>query len=445
MSRQASLPTPTAGSHRSRRSHRFLLALLALIALLGSACSNTTETNTAGNRDVVVRTPPTESDKSADAGSSIVDDSTATNDPVKEGPSDAIVKLPAKNEPTPIVKDPAAVAVPSSGVLAAALSQTDENSFSFDMGMNMNMNMMGMSMVMAPEEPLMTGSVSGDRMHAVMDMSVMMQGTTVTDEQGIPVPMGPMDEFDDLQLEMWFDGTVMTIDMSTMAALDPAVTGAAARGPVSFDLNELGDSFGVDEVTSEMLGDAGMFSGMGSMDPAEIGNILRGLDSVVEAGRAEVDGRAVTVYSGSVSMADYTEAMGEDIWSELGQMDDMGSPEELAAMVSAIESLDIEMTVMVDDDDLLRRFEMFIDMGPMFEAMLGGAQTFEPGAEALTDEDEFGQALEEAFAAMFADLDMTMFTWMEFYDYGESFVFSPPAAVDLTDDADVLFGDSIAA
>ena len=401
----------------------------------------------------MIFTPPTEGGSAASSGGNDggdnVDGDRNDGGSTARSPQNATVIDPTPSYVrTPIRKNPAAVAIPSSNVLAAAITETDDNSFSFDVGMNMTMDMMGMSMSMAPEEPVMSGEASGDRMHAVMDMGTMMSAMTMTDEQGNPVPVPELDELGDLRFEMWLDGTVMTVDMSAMAAIDPSVTGPAAQGAVSFDLVELAndfgvDDFGVDEVTSEMLSGANMYPGMGSMDPAAIGDVLRGLDTVVEVGRTEVNGRPVTVYSGTVSMAEYSEAMGQDVWAELGQMNDVGSADEVAAMMDAIIGIDIEMTVMIDDDDLLRRLEMFMDLAPMFEAMFAG-DGLSP-ADAPSGEDELGRALEEAFEAMFAEMDMTVFTWMEFDDYGESFEFDPPPAVDLTADATALFGDSVTA
>jgi hypothetical protein len=426
--------TRTAGSRRSRPDTLLLVALLALLALLTGACSTTTETSTAGN-DFVQLTPPAEGfDSLADPGGDAGDAGTGSD-------GVGVTKQPATDDHD---RKPD-VRTPSSAVLAAALAGTDDGSYSFDVGMEMNMTMMGAQMTMAPQGPIMTGSVSGDRMYAVMDMGALMAGTTMTDEHGVPIPVPELAEVSDARFEMWFDGSVMTVDMSAMAGLDPSLTGAAASGPVSFDLTEL-EGLGMDDLTAEMFEGAGMFPGTQSMDPAATADLLRSIDGVVEVGTDDVDGRTVTVYQGSLSFAEYAEAMGEDIDAGFAEMDELGLLGDPAAMLSALDDLHVDMTIMIDDDDLLRRLEMFIDMGPVFqgmfspEALAGGP--LDESVDGEFDEDEFAAAMEAAIASMFADMTMTMNMWMEFDGYGEVVAIVPPPAVDLTHDAESVFGTS---
>lgn len=287
------------------------------------------------------------------------------------------------------------------------------------------MSMMGMQMDMAPTGPIMSGSVSGDRMHAVMDMGEVMSGTTMTDEFGQAVPMPELADLGDLRFEMWLDGTVMTIDMSAMAGLDPSITGPVADGPVSFDLTQI-DDVDVDDIAAEMLG------GQQSLDPASAAELLRNLDTVVEVGTDDVGGRAVTVYRGVVSMAEYSETLGEDASDFGGDLFGMG---ELGALGSAFDEMTVELTVMIDDDDLLRRMEVHLDMGPMFQSLF----SVEQWADEPTTDSELDQALAEAMMSMFDDLAMTMDLWMEFDRYGETVVEPAPPAIDLTADFDTVF------
>lgn len=406
--------TSTGGSRRSRPDTRFLLVLVALFSLFAAACSSTTETNTAGS-DFVQRTPPTDPS-----------DLPAPSD-------DPLVKLPYDDSGIAGIAN-----TPGTAVLAAALAQTDEQSYSFDMGMNINMNMMGMEMAMAPDGPIMSGAVSGERMYAVTDVGAFMAGTTVTDENGEVMPIPDLGAFGDLRFEMWLDGTIMTIDMSGMASLDPSISGPAADGPVSFDLAEL-DDVDLEDIATEMLDGTAA-----TMDPATAADLLRNLDSVVAVGSDEVAGRAVTVYRGALSMADYADALGEDM-SELGG-DFLGAG-DLGAMSDDLDELTVDLTVMIDDDDLLRRMEVYVDMGPLMQSMFAAEPAAgDTVADRSTDGelDEFGEAFEEAMLSVFADLTMTMDMWMEFDGYGDSVVGTAPPAVNLTDDFDSVF-DSIAA
>lgn len=417
-SRRGEPRTATVGSRRSR-PEGWLLAVIALLTLVASACSATTETNTAGT-DFVQHTPPTESFSDTDSND------TSSSDRETGVDQEPLVKLPTDTGDTETGDTKGGLStMPGSAVLAAALAQAEEQSYSFDMGMEMVVSMMGMEMEMAPTGPIMSGSVSDDRMHAVMDLGEVMAGTTMTDEFGRPVSVPELGDLGDLRVEMWLDGTVVTVDMSAMAGLDPSITGPVADGPVSFDLLAI-DDVDVDDITAEMLG------GQQSLDPSSAAELLRNLDTVVEVGTDDVSGRAVTVYRGVVSMAEYSEIMGEDASDFGGDLFGMG---DLGAIGAGFDEMTVELTVMIDDDDLLRRLEVHLDMGPLFQNLF----TAEQWAGEPTADSELDDALAEAMMSMFDDLTMTMDLWMEFDGYGETVVEPAPPAVDLTAEFDSVF------
>ena len=107
---------------------------------------------------------------------------------------------------------------------------------------------------------------------------------------------------------------------------------------------------------------------------------------MTEAGTDEVNGIDVQVFDATLSMADYLAALDVDLTGLLG-----------SANVGDVESATVDLVVMVDADELVRRME--IDL-----ALVGpdGSET-------------------------------TLTTWQEFNNYGDPFNIELPDAVDITD------------
>ena len=155
------------------------------------------------------------------------------------------------------------------------------------------------------------------------------------------------------------------------------------------------------------------------VDPSDLLGALRSVDSVTEVGTDVVGGRDVTVYSGTLTMADYFAAMGQDIESQLGVLEDLGGTSgvdqtALGEVGEALTDLDVHVTVMVDEQNLLRRMETIMDMGDMFAAFDDSMQ-----------------------------VEMSVAVWQEFDDYGSAFTIEPPAAPDATAAFGALFTDLV--
>ena len=280
-------------------------------------------------------------------------------------------------------------------------------------------------MQLAPSSPFVTGEVDGADSYLRADIGALMRETFASlglDADDASVA-GLGAAFDDARFEVWTVGDVMTIDMAdfftAMNEIEPnSMTGldALSEGPVMVDLSALAD---VDPWTlTQALGD-----GSQVVDPSALVDALRSVESVTEVGPDSVGGRDVTVYAGSLSMADYFAAMGQDIDQQFAALDQFEATADgldsaaLDQVGNALSDLDVHVTVMVDEQNLLRRMETVMNMGEMMQAMVGDSM----------------------------QVEMSVGLWQEFDDYGESFVIDPPEAVDLTNRFDSLFAGLVTA
>ena len=439
------------GGPRSRKAHNWL-ALLAVLALATTACG------TAGDSQAVPDNlvPPAETiDRIVDPGvvETDVEESTPealdldtagdrvptdVSDLDRENPVDPENESPGEDTQKDLsvgdeLVDSEPVENPEeqqTQVLAFALNAIeDSDSYSFTQGMRMDMSMLGIDITFGGDAPLMYGTAEGSRSYALIDMGTFMtsifEGMDVGDANGMDQLVAL---FSGTEIETWvdIDAGVMIYDMSELAsvlgAMDPSATDEMSLfegGPVLINMNEFEGEF-ADFVTE-------YGSGAQVIDPTQIAEVLRGLDEISETGTDEVSGREVTAFSGSISMSDYTAALGQDLDEAIDSLDSLGTggigADMFEDMLASMASAPVDVVVMVDNEGLLRRMELAIDMGPMFEALVD------------SDDPEL---------SLLGHVNMTLETWQEFDEYGGSFAWTPPVgAVDLTAEFNELMAGAV--
>ena len=127
-----------------------------------------------------------------------------------------------------------------------------------------------------------------------------------------------------------------------------------------------------------------------------------------EVGSDVVNGFDVTVYDSTVSLGEFSRAIGQDTSAALGQLGDLRIDEE--AILAELEAIEVEMTIMLDGEGLVRQLITTMDMGSFVSSTLG-----EHGG--------FGSS---------ADAEMLIETWQTFDDYGVDFDVVAPEATDVT-------------
>jgi len=441
-----------AGSRRLkvRKSRQILLALLAALALFAAACGagDTSDSPTASPSDETVEATVADTSAPADAvaaadessGDVVETDSAASEaeDADLEEDMDAALEEAAE---AAVEEVEAAAAANNDGpiaqVLALVADNSESQSYSFSQGMSMRMNIGGETLDIAPEEAYVFGEVENGLTHIDMDIGLFM--TAAFESLGIDISEPPFDQMmgplAEASIESWSDDTTVVIDMSGFANaignLDPAAgaeTALFADGPVSVDLSQV-DGIDASSLASEF--------GQGAQvtDPSEILDALRNVDAVTEAGTDQVNGVDVRIFNATLSMNDYYDALGVDVADQLGTTGmgefDSGSDAAVAeAMLPALESLEVEMVVMVDSEDLVRRMEIAIDMGAMLDAMFNDPDVV---AAMAAEEGITADQLEDQMAMLGPNgMEMTIETWQEFDNYGEAFGLLLPDAVDIT-------------
>ena len=368
-------------NHRNSKlskSRRLVISFLATLALVASACSSGDAAEVTGNTARATTTIVVE-----DA------DSSTTADGFEQTGEDTAVDTDATDLPTAVVDASISGAQrPFAQLLSDAADNSDAQSYSFAQGMSMQVNIAGQMIDIAPEGAFVFGEVEGDATYIDAQIGSVMAATF--ESFSIDVSQPP---FDDLfgsitasAIEMWSDDELLVIDMTEFANslgnLDPATAAQLsvfADGPVRINLAE------VEGLDAEALANE-FGQGAQITDPSDVLEALRAVDAVTEAGTDEVNGIDVQVFDATLSMADYLAALDVDLTGLLG-----------SANVGDIESATVDLVVMVDADELVRRME--IDL-----ALVGpdGSET-------------------------------TLTTWQEFNNYGDPFNIELPDAVDITD------------
>lgn len=402
---------------------RTLVVLCMLLALVASACAGTTV-------------------QTEELNASSLQPDTAS-EPVPWGVDPTVAPLP--DETASITNGTAAeadrsvgVVEPATQVLALAFTAPEELSYSFTQGISMEMDMPGIGAFnIAPAEAIAHGEVEGTRSHIVMDIGVLF--TEMFASLGGGADLG--DEFDSLTMEMWSDESVLIMDMSsfaaTMGSLDPATSGeldSFVNGPVLIDLSEAPGLTGTAFASQYAQGTQ-------VVDPALLLQSLRSVDAIRSVGSMQHDGRSVDVYDATITMTDYYEALGIDITAQLDTMGSLGlTPDDDALFLSiseAMSDLPVELRILIDEDQLIRRLETTIDMQPLMAAMFEDPDMLAAMAAAE------GATTEEmaAGADLMAGMRYTVGTWQEFDNYGGGFDITFPEATDVTADVADLFAD----
>lgn len=320
-------------------------------------------------------------------------------------------------------------------VLAYAMENSTTQSYSFEQGMAMRLNIGGEALVVAPKTPLVTGVVQGEQSQMTADLSAFVLDTMVS--SGIDPLSTEYAEAqrlaEQLHFDMWTDGSVVTMDMSSLAAILPQFgesisgTGFLTEGPISIDTATadgdhmaLANSLGMDAST---------------IDPQRLADALRTLDDVHASGVDNIGSNKVAVYSGQLSMEQWFEIAGQSLddadsmWGELATGDAESSTAMLRAMTVALEALDVDVVIMIDGEALMRRLEISIDMTPLIQVLFTDpdvmlAMAAESGVTVAE--------LRDSTRLMTRNLDMSMDVWQNFNDYGEPFEIEIPEATDVT-------------
>ncbi|MGI9605084.1 MAG: hypothetical protein ACR2P0_02985 [Acidimicrobiales bacterium] len=412
---------PTSTTTRRLRA----LAVASILAIIATACGQGDEP--AAPTVIANGVEPSGWGEPAPTGIDDAQTSEDSEDPVADAAEKNGRVFAAPADPIEAVADPGDPAV-NAQVLAVAVESSESLSFTFEQGFAMEMAMGSFVIDISPDAPMMSGAVDGDRSYMQTDMGVMFEEmfSSLGIDPGTVPELAAMTE--GASFEAWVDGSVMTLDMSSFVSaiggtdpqVDPGLS-VFADGPVSIDMAQL-DGMNAAAISQQL--------GQGSqvVDPAAILESLRTVDSVAVVGTTTAVGRPVTVYRGSMSMLEYMEAMGQDLDTQLASFEGLGIDmgDDAAMLDTVFESmgeLQVDVTIMVDDDGLIRRIEHAMDMGPMIEAMMSDPSLGLDGAG-------------------FGDISMSMDLWQEFDGYGDAGNFtSPPSATDVTTDfSDLLAG-----
>ena len=383
----------------TRNRHRRWIVLVALLALVASACGS------AGTADA---------------------NTVAAADPAPVDEQPVIEHEDAADESAPAEKSESATATPS--VLAYAIEASENLSYNFEQGMSMDMAFFGIELNADPDGAFVTGSIDGDSSYTRVDLGVFLSSMldSFDDLPEIDGDAAPID-FSGLVMEAWSDGDDLVLDLSQMAAsfgdLDPAMGNELAPfadGPVKLDLSTLAEAQDLD--AGAIVSQFGQ--GAQLADPAALFDALRSIDSVSEVGIDTVNGVSVTVFEGSLNLADYTNALGTDVTGQLGGLGDLGiDPNDpmVADVLGSLDDVPVAVSVMIDDEDLVRRLEITIDMSPMFESMFGSLA----GGDGEVD---------DQMAELLGSLDMraVVSTWQTFDAYGSGDDVVLPDAEDRT-------------
>jgi len=389
-------------------SSKFVVALITAVALVATACGGGAETPTQiVNSEGLASTgwgAPAEPET----------DEAATPDVDDSDPGRAFGSPAGSGEASPTNSGDV-----SPTVLAYAIENSTGVSYSFEQGLSINMAVDGYIIRINPDAPIASGEVDGTASYVEINLAPFMEDTFLAlgFDPNQPKFAELLDIFIAADFNIWTEGDVVTLDMADYVAAAETMTPGSmsglpelGSGPVSIDLAKL------ENIDPWMLGAA--VGNTQIIDPSSLIESLRDVGSVSEVGTDSVAGRAVTVYAGSVTMADYYAAIGQDLDTQLAEFDSL-LPESLSTIGLDSETLrelmvgiDVSITAMIDEQNLLRRIEFVLDMGEMMGAITGGS----------------------------ASVRMNIGVWQEFDEYGKSFNIEAPDAVDITSSFDSLFG-----
>lgn len=299
----------------------------------------------------------------------------------------------------------------TSEYLAEVAGATDGRTYRMSMDMSMTMSAEGQGFDVSGT--IMRGETDGEWTSMTMDMGEIM-GDMAGDlggDQAIPEGL-----LDDMVIEMVTDEETLYMRAPYFATLaDLAAQGGASTsdlGPVG-RLAELGDGWGridLSEISTTEIANA---AGSQASDPSVYLDIIsRGTD-VEDLGTETIDGVDAHGLAATVTYADMIDAQGMDPEQVREQMaGGAGSAGDTEGVVEAMLAMEIPIEVWVDDDDLVRRISLDLDMTSLV------------GQTAGIGEDILGGT------------SMVMSMTMEFSDYGDDSIAIevPDDAVDITDE-----------
>jgi hypothetical protein len=165
----------------------------------------------------------------------------------------------------------------------------------------------------------------------------------------------------DLSMETWMAGSTITIDVGGFAPILQQNTGAAGVLPgevFTVDLDRLAAGLGAPEVAASMTGQA-------APDPAEMAIVLR--EALGDAEAVDADR-----YAGTLTLAEYSAAFGQDIDALLERVGAASSVPEADA--ASLQRLFDEVTVDVDvtlADGVVDTLYFDLDMSDVIGSMVG--------------------------------------------------------------------------
>lgn len=312
--------------------------------------------------------------------------------------------------------------------LSAALDEiTATRPFRADLalGMEMRIDELGQSLVVTPDlaTPMMTLESDADgEQYALMDLGPMMR--SIAESSGLPPDA--FDQLGDLTMEMWIDGSTITVDLAGFGPILEQSGGVPGLSADRFtvDVTRLGASVSSADIASALGGQA-------VVDPVETAELLQ--DAL--AGSATSDDG--TTFRGTITLAEFSAAMGQDPDQFLGSAGGLGGGfegEEAAQLMLDLFAdilVDVEVTLADGAVDVVR-YDM--DMSPIFAAM--------PALLEASGEPIPADQLDEA-ADVFAGATFEMTMLMD-YDLDDSVAVEIPAGdhPDLTDEFVEIFGAS---
>lgn len=306
--------------------------------------------------------------------------------------------------------------------LAFAINAAENESYTFTQGLGINFGPAGTPFPQT--SPYAFGEVAGGQTHVRVDLEdfvTQSMASLASFGLGPEAPTGQ--EFD-----VWIDDTTVTMDLQSLPSMSSDIA-AVSEGPVSIDLAAIDNA---------SLGNVVKQFGQGSIatDPAAMFEALSSFDTMVEKGPATVGSVAVTEYTATVSVGDYYAAQGTSVGDQLAVVEGIAlgdeSTDALAELVPQLEQLDLPVDIALDEDGRVRRMRSDMNVTDLVVTMLSNSPELaaKDGAPAVD------------LGALFGPdgLQIVLTSWHEFHDYGTDVAVAPPEAVDVTADADTLFG-----
>jgi hypothetical protein len=379
-----------------------MIYLLVALALVASACGSSTVQSSVAAGD---------SDNTTE---SVTDQQGSSVPVIPEAVDDASAESANGDLPTDGARR-------FSEALAFALEEELRQSYTFTQGLAINVGRAGTASRSA--EPYAFGEIDGERSHIHVDL-----------EASIAQALGGLgafglapSELTGQSLDVWTDGTTVTMDLSSLEALGDGA-GAFGSGPVSVRAEDLD---GID-----VVGIVNQF-GQGSQvfNPDSMFEVLESIEEATEVGRGTIGADEVTTYESKIGVSDFYELLGVDTADQFDIVGSIGLAEgkadAIASLVPAMEALTLQLQIMVDDDGRVRRVGTSMNMTELIVVM------FETSSELTAVEGAPRMDLGALFGP--DGLQIILDGWQEFNDYGVAPTVTIPEATDVTAEASALF------